>query len=104
MSLPAALAAPRVSQSNSPTSLAEPAFYHSALRWELAREFGEKVILATGPILPFDHYRGDATGCKPSVPGCARRWPNRSVSVAAARLPSILAGRTGQMCPSSRTS
>ena len=32
MSLPAALAAPRVSQTNSATSLAEPAFYNSALR------------------------------------------------------------------------
>ena len=29
MSLPAALAAPRVSQTDSPTSLAEPAFMHS---------------------------------------------------------------------------
>jgi len=29
MSLPAALAAPRVSQTNSATSLAEPAFYDS---------------------------------------------------------------------------
>ena len=31
MSLPAALAAPRVSQTNSPTSLAEPPFYNSAV-------------------------------------------------------------------------
>ena len=62
MSLPAALAVPRVSQTNSPTSLAEPAFYHSALRRELTREFGEKFTLATGPIPRFDHYRGDATG------------------------------------------
>jgi len=51
-----------VSQTNSPTSLAEPAFYHSAPRRELAREFGEKVMVAIGLILPFDHYRGDATG------------------------------------------
>ncbi|HEY3732699.1 MAG TPA: gamma-glutamyltransferase family protein [Streptosporangiaceae bacterium] len=61
MSLPAALAAPRVSQRNSPTSLAEPAFYHSALRRQLQREFGEQFTLATGPILPLDHYPGDAT-------------------------------------------
>jgi gamma-glutamyltranspeptidase / glutathione hydrolase len=61
MSLPAALAAPRVSQSNSATSLAEPAFYRSALRRKLTREFGEQFTVATGPILPLDHYPGDAT-------------------------------------------
>jgi gamma-glutamyltranspeptidase/glutathione hydrolase len=61
MSLPAALAAPRVSQTNSPTSLAEPGFYHSALRHQLTREFGEQFTLATGPILPLNHYPGDAT-------------------------------------------
>jgi gamma-glutamyltranspeptidase/glutathione hydrolase len=61
MSLPAALAAPRVSQANSPTSLAEPAFYNSALRRQLTREFGEQFTVATGPILPLDHYPGDAT-------------------------------------------
>jgi gamma-glutamyltranspeptidase / glutathione hydrolase len=61
MSLPAALAAPRVSQTNSPTSLAEPAFYYSALAHQLTREFGEQYTLATGPILPLDHYPGDAT-------------------------------------------
>ena len=61
MSLPAALAAPRVSQTNSATSLAEPAFYHSALRKQLTSQFGEQFTLATGPILPLDHYPGDAT-------------------------------------------
>jgi gamma-glutamyltranspeptidase / glutathione hydrolase len=61
MSLPAALAAPRVSQTNSPTSLAEPAFYYSAVRKQLTRQFGEQFTLATGPILPLDHYPGDAT-------------------------------------------
>jgi gamma-glutamyltranspeptidase/glutathione hydrolase len=61
MSLPAALAAPRVSQTNSATSLAEPAFYNSALRRQLTREFGEQFTVATGPILPLDHYPGDAT-------------------------------------------
>ena len=61
MSLPAALAAPRVSQTNSATSLAEPAFYHSALRTQLTSQFGEQFTLATGPILPLDHYPGDAT-------------------------------------------
>jgi gamma-glutamyltranspeptidase/glutathione hydrolase len=61
MSLPAALAAPRVSQTNSATSLAEPDFYNSALAQQLTSEFGEKFTLATGPILPLDNYPGDAT-------------------------------------------
>jgi gamma-glutamyltranspeptidase/glutathione hydrolase len=61
LSLPAALAAPRVSQRNSATSLAEPAFYNSALRQQLTSQFGEKFTEATGPILPLDYYPGDAT-------------------------------------------
>jgi gamma-glutamyltranspeptidase/glutathione hydrolase len=61
MSLPAALAAPRVSQTNSATSLAEPAFYNSALAQQLTSQFGEKFTEATGPILPLDNYPGDAT-------------------------------------------
>ncbi len=61
MSLPAALAAPRVSQTNSATSLAEPAFYDSPLRTQLQNTFGEEFKLATGPILPLDNYPGDAT-------------------------------------------
>ena len=61
MSLPAALAAARVSQTNSATSLAEPAFYDSALARQLTSQFGEKFTLATGPILPLDNYPGDAT-------------------------------------------
>jgi gamma-glutamyltranspeptidase/glutathione hydrolase len=61
MSLPAALAAPRVSNTNSATSLAEPAFYNSALARQLTSQFGEKFTLATGPILPLDNYPGDAT-------------------------------------------
>jgi len=61
MSLAAALAAPRVSQTNSATSLAEPAFYNSALAGQLTSQFGEKFTLATGPILPLDNYPGDAT-------------------------------------------
>ena len=61
MSLPAALAAPRVSQTNSPTSLAEPAFYDSPLRHQLTQQFGEQFSLATGPVLPLDHYPSDAT-------------------------------------------
>jgi gamma-glutamyltranspeptidase/glutathione hydrolase len=61
MSLPAALAAPRVSQRNAPTSLAEPDFYNSALAAQLTSQYGEKFTLATGPILPLDSYPGDAT-------------------------------------------
>ena len=63
MSLPAALAAPRVSQTNSSsnTSLAEPDFYNSALANQLTGQFGEKFKLATGSILPLDNYPGDAT-------------------------------------------
>ncbi|MDQ2812544.1 MAG: gamma-glutamyltransferase family protein [Actinomycetota bacterium] len=61
MTLPAALAAPRVSQTNSATSLAEPAFYHSALARQLTSQFGEKFTEATGPVLPLDYYPGDAT-------------------------------------------
>ncbi|HEY2655501.1 MAG TPA: gamma-glutamyltransferase family protein [Solirubrobacteraceae bacterium] len=63
MSLPAALAAPRVSQTNSSsnTSLAEPDFYNSALAQQLTGQYGEKFALATGPILPLDNYPGDAT-------------------------------------------
>jgi gamma-glutamyltranspeptidase/glutathione hydrolase len=61
MSLPAALAAPRVSQTNSTTSLAEPDFYNSPLRTQLQNTFGEQFKLATGPILPLDNYPGDAT-------------------------------------------
>jgi len=63
MSLPAALGAPRVSQTNSSsnTSLAEPDFYNSALAQQLTSQYGEKFALATGSILPLDNYPGDAT-------------------------------------------
>jgi gamma-glutamyltranspeptidase / glutathione hydrolase len=63
MSLSAALAAPRVSQTNSSsnTSLAEPDFYNSALAQQLTSQYGEHFSLATGPILPLDNYPGDAT-------------------------------------------
>jgi gamma-glutamyltranspeptidase / glutathione hydrolase len=61
MSMPDALAAPRVSQRNQSTSLAEPAFYNSQIANELAQQYGEKFTLATGPILPLDNYPGDAT-------------------------------------------
>jgi gamma-glutamyltranspeptidase/glutathione hydrolase len=61
MPLADALAAPRVSQRNTPTSLAEPDFYYSPLAQQLTDQFGEQFTLATGPILPLNHYPGDAT-------------------------------------------
>jgi gamma-glutamyltranspeptidase / glutathione hydrolase len=61
MPLPAALAAPRVSQTNSKTSLAEPDFYDSSLRQQLQSEFGEQFTESTGPVLPLGYYPGDAT-------------------------------------------
>jgi gamma-glutamyltranspeptidase/glutathione hydrolase len=69
LSLPAALAAPRVSQRNSATSLAEPAFYNSALAQQLTSQFGEKFTETTGPILPLDYYPGDATALQILGPG-----------------------------------
>ena len=61
MSLADALAAPRVAQTNSATSLAEPDFYNSALAQQLTSQYGEQFTLSTGPILPLDYYPGDAT-------------------------------------------
>jgi gamma-glutamyltranspeptidase/glutathione hydrolase len=61
MSLSDALNAPRVSQTNSTTSTAEPNFYNSYLARQLTREYGEQFTLATGPIQPLDSYPGDAT-------------------------------------------
>ncbi|MFL5864863.1 MAG: gamma-glutamyltransferase, partial [Solirubrobacteraceae bacterium] len=55
------LAAPRVSQRNAKTSLAEPAFYNSPLRQQLESDFGEQFTEATGPVLPLNYYPGDAT-------------------------------------------
>ncbi len=59
--LPAALAAARVSQRNSATSLAEPLLYNSALAKQLTSQFDEKFTEATGPILSLDCCPGDAT-------------------------------------------
>ena len=61
MSMPAALAAPRVSQRNQATSLAEPAFYNSPIASELEQRYGEKFTLTTGPIVPPYQYGGFAT-------------------------------------------
>ena len=61
MPLPAALAAPRVSQTNSATSSAEPMFYNSTLAKQLTSQFREKFTETGGSILPLDYYPGDAT-------------------------------------------
>jgi gamma-glutamyltranspeptidase/glutathione hydrolase len=61
MPLPRALAAPRVSQRNSKTSLAEPGFYNSPFRQKLETQFGEQFSEATGPVLPLNSYPGNAT-------------------------------------------
>jgi gamma-glutamyltranspeptidase / glutathione hydrolase len=61
MSLSDALNAPRVSQTNSTTSTAEPNFYNSNLARQLTSQYGEQFTLATGPIEPLDSYPGDAT-------------------------------------------
>jgi gamma-glutamyltranspeptidase/glutathione hydrolase len=61
MSLADALAAPRVAQTNSATSEAEPDFYTSSLAHQLTSQYGEAFTEATGPIVPLDNYPGDAT-------------------------------------------
>ncbi|MGH8961801.1 MAG: gamma-glutamyltransferase [Jatrophihabitantaceae bacterium] len=62
MSLPDAIAAPRVSQRNAATSDAEPDFYNSALAAQLTSQYGEQFKEVTGPVLPFDQWIGNATG------------------------------------------
>jgi gamma-glutamyltranspeptidase / glutathione hydrolase len=69
MSLADALAAPRASQTNSATSLAEPDFYNSALAQQLTSQYGEQFTLSTGSILPLDYYPGDATALQVLGPG-----------------------------------
>jgi gamma-glutamyltranspeptidase/glutathione hydrolase len=64
MSLPDALAAPRVSQRNTATSTAEPAFYNSELRKKLTTQFGEQFTEATGAVLPLNGWIGKASGIK----------------------------------------
>ncbi|HEY2041502.1 MAG TPA: gamma-glutamyltransferase [Jatrophihabitans sp.] len=62
MSLPDAIAAPRVSQRNSANADAEPAFLSSNLAGALTAQFGEHFAVKTGPVLPADSYIGNATG------------------------------------------
>ena len=87
MSLPAALNAPRVSQTNSSsnTSLAEPAFYNSALAHELTSQYGETFTLATGSIRPLDNYPGDATALRILGVAGPRRSPSATGWAAGAR-------------------
>jgi gamma-glutamyltranspeptidase/glutathione hydrolase len=62
MSLPDAIAAPRVSQRNTASSVAEAAFLNSPLAAQLTSQYGEKFTLQTGPVLPHDKWIGNATG------------------------------------------
>jgi gamma-glutamyltranspeptidase/glutathione hydrolase len=62
MSLPDAIAAPRVTQRNTASSVAEADFYNGALAQQLTAQYGEKFTLQTGPVLPHDQWIGSATG------------------------------------------
>ncbi|HEY7009438.1 MAG TPA: gamma-glutamyltransferase [Jatrophihabitantaceae bacterium] len=62
MSLPQAIWAPRVSQRNTSTSMAEQQFYDSPLAATLTSKYGEAFTLYTGPLDPLNTYIGDATG------------------------------------------
>jgi gamma-glutamyltranspeptidase/glutathione hydrolase len=64
MTLPQAIAAPRVTQRNSTTSVAESAFYDSALRRTLETRYGEAFTEQTGAVLPLGSYIGNATGIR----------------------------------------
>ena len=88
MSLPAALNAPRVSQTNSSsnTSLAEPAFYNSALAHELTSQYGERFTPATGSILPLDNHPGDARRSRSFGTAAPRRSPSATGWAVGARL------------------
>ena len=64
MSLPDALAAPRVAPDQLVVEhLARPSRTSTTapLAQQLTSQYGEKFSLATGPILPLDNYPGDAT-------------------------------------------
>ena len=81
MSLPEAIAAPRASQRNTATTLAEPAFYNSALAQQLTSQYGEQFTEVTGPVLPLDQYIGSATGialpARRALPGRSRAGTTR---------------------------
>ena len=62
MSLPDSIAAPRASQRNTATTVAEPDFVNSAVAQQLRDVYGETFTTQTGPVLPHDQYIGNATG------------------------------------------
>ncbi|HEU5266235.1 MAG TPA: gamma-glutamyltransferase [Jatrophihabitans sp.] len=62
MSLPTAIAAPRVSQRNTATSLAEPAFLAMRVASVLQSRFGEAFTAASGPVPSVNDVIGNATG------------------------------------------
>ena len=51
-----------MSQTNTATSSAEPAFYNSPIAKTLTSGYGEQFTKLTGPILPAESEIGDATG------------------------------------------
>ncbi len=62
MSLPDAIAAPRVSQRNSTTGLAEPTFLATHVADVLQTRYGEAFTPATGTVLGVNDVIGNATG------------------------------------------
>lgn len=63
MSLPAAIFEPRATQRNTETTLAEPAFYRSALRRQLEQRYGETFTdTSTTGVPPLNRWIGNATG------------------------------------------
>lgn len=62
LSLPAAIAAPRASQQNSPTTLAEPAFLATGAAQTLENRYGEVLKAATGAVPAVNDVIGNAAG------------------------------------------
>ncbi len=62
MSLPDAIAAPRVTQRNTATSLAEQPFLDTRTADLLTSRYGEQFSPVSGPILPLNSWIGNATG------------------------------------------
>jgi hypothetical protein len=85
MSLPDAIAAPRVSQRNTATPVAEANFYNSPLAQQLTTQYGEKFTLQTGPVLlmPSGSAVPSASNSYPAA--SCRPLPYRCDSAAAAR-------------------
>jgi gamma-glutamyltranspeptidase/glutathione hydrolase len=62
MSLPDAIAAPRASQRNAPTTVAEPKFLMTHVADVLQSRYGEKFVASTGTVLGINDVIGNATG------------------------------------------